>query len=189
MCPDAGAIKVRRVYEPRSKIKDEAVVEFSSAPIRDTIKGSGYKLEGRNASTRMEVPLRSDFHVLQNLSYRMKINNVGMKRSIKFDDANLGLLLDVQLPGQDWQRIRPEQARLAGQSDPSLRVGPLEMSSDMIAGTVKAPIPTATQAPAPLQDPPRGHLVLRLRAAPHHLRRVPRRASVRPPHSLHRPWE
>ena len=88
----------------------------------------------------MEVPvhLGSDFHVLQNLSYKMKSSNEGMKRSLKFDEANLGLLLDVQLPGQDWQRIRPDQARLAARSDPSLRVGPPEMSGDMIAGTVRA---------------------------------------------------
>lgn len=46
MGPDTGALRVRCVIEPRSKIKDEAVVEFSSAAIRDTIKGSGYTAGG-----------------------------------------------------------------------------------------------------------------------------------------------
>ena len=65
-------------------------------------KASGFKLEGKRAGIRMEVPtfLRSDFHVLQNLQYEMKMANRKMKRSIKFDEENLGLVLDVQLPGQ-----------------------------------------------------------------------------------------
>ena len=71
---DFGRIAGRRVVEPRSKIDSEVIVEFSSASIRDTIKSSGYKLEGQTASIRMEVPnfLNSDFHVLQNLSYRQQ---------------------------------------------------------------------------------------------------------------------
>lgn len=112
------------------------VVEFFSASIRDTVKGSGYKLEGRDAGIRMELPthLRSDFHVLQNLAFKLKTSNPGLKRSLKFDDDNLGLILDVQLPGEDWQRVRPDQARQAGQSDLSLRVGLREMS-----GAVRGP--------------------------------------------------
>ena len=45
-------------------------------------------------------------------------------------------MLDVQVPGEDWRRIRPEQARAAKRSDPSLRSGPLELSSDMISDTI-----------------------------------------------------
>ena len=86
----------------------------------------GFKLKGKRAGIRMEVPhfLRSDFQVLQNLSYKMKMANKDMKRSLKFDDANLGLVLDIQLPGEDWKRIRPDQARQAGLSNPALRSGP-----------------------------------------------------------------
>ena len=60
-----------------------------------------------------------------------------MKRSIKFDDSNLGMILDIQMVGQDWQRIRPDEARSAGRSDPALRSGPLELSGEMIAGVVR----------------------------------------------------
>ena len=139
MGPEAGDIQVRRVVEPRSKIRDEVVVEFCSSSLRDSIKGSGYKLEGKEAGIRMEVPvhLRSDFYVLQNMSYHLKTNNPGMKRSVKFDDSCHGLILDVQMPDEDWQRIRPDQARQAGKSDPSLRAGPREMSGDMIAGAAR----------------------------------------------------
>ena len=136
MDPEAAGIQVRRVVEPRSKIKDEVIVEFATASIRDTVKGSGFKLEGKNAGIRMELPvhLRSDFHVLQNMAFHLKSCNPGMKRSIKFDDSCHGLILDVQMQGEDWQRIRPDQARQAGRSNPALRAGPREMSGEMIAG-------------------------------------------------------
>ena len=64
-----------------------------------------------------------------------------MKRSLKFDDENLGM---IQMPGEDWRRIRPEQARQAGRSNQSLRAGPEEMSGDMIAGVVRSGRRTST---------------------------------------------
>ena len=132
------------MVEPRSKIQSEVVVEFPSAAIRDYIKSSGYKLEGQQAGIRMEIPnyLKSDFHVLQNLSYRLKMANTEMKRSIKFDDERYGIMLDIQLPDQEWRRIRPDQARDARRMEPSLREGPLELSGDMIAGVVRSSNPS-----------------------------------------------
>lgn len=136
---DLDTLPTRRIVEPRSKVQSEVVVEFPSATIRDSVKSCGYKLEGQNAGIRIEVPnfLKSDFHVLQNLGYKMKLSNAGTKRSIKFDDEVYGLMLDVQVPGQDWQRIRPQQAREARRSTPSLRSGPLELTSDMISGLIR----------------------------------------------------
>ena len=136
---DFGPLGSCRVVEPRSKVQHEVVVEFPSLAIRDFVKSSGHKLEGQRAGIRMELPnfLKSDFHILQNLSYKMKMANEGIKRSIKFDDDNFSLMLDIQLPGQEWRRIRPEQAREARRSDPSLNSGPLEMTSDMISGTLR----------------------------------------------------
>lgn len=118
------------------------MVEFASPSLRESIKGSGYKLEGKNAGIRMEVPtfLRSHFHVLQNLSYKMKLSKPELKCSLRFDDANLGLVLDIQVPGQDWQRIRPDEARAVGRTGPSLRSGPQEMSGDMISGFVRSSV-------------------------------------------------
>ena len=137
---DVGDFDVRKVVEPRSKIKNEVVAEFSSSSIRDFIKGQGFKLEGKRAGIRIEVPhhLKSDFHVLQNLSYKLKMANKDMKRSIKFDDECCGMMLDIQMAGQDWRRIRPDQARAARRSDPSLRSGPLELTGDMITGAMNA---------------------------------------------------
>ena len=149
---DAGSIKVRRVVEPRWKIKEEAIVEFSSAPIRDSVKGSGFKLEGKEAGIRFKVPnfSKSDFQVLQLLSYKMKQSNGEMKRSLKFDDESLGLVLDVQLPGEEWTRFRPDQARLARQNEPALRSGPRELSVDRSAGFVRSMVaPTLAAGPPP----------------------------------------
>ena len=94
---------VSKIVKPRPKIKDEVlVVEFESAATRDSIKSSGFKLKGQRAGIRMEVPnhLNSDFHVLQGMSHRLKMANPDMKRSIKFDDENYGIYLDIKLPGQ-----------------------------------------------------------------------------------------
>ena len=136
---DMGAVKIEKIVDPRSKILNEAVVEFCSVPLRDSIKASAFKLAGRRAGIRMEIPhfLKSDFNALQNISYRMKMANPEMKRSVKFDDDQLGLMLDIQLPGQDWRRIRPDQARAARDNNPRLRLGPLELTSDMISGAIE----------------------------------------------------
>ena len=137
---DFGRLETRRVVEPRSKIPSEVTVEFPSASIRDSVKSAGYKLEGQRAGMRIEIPnfLKSDFHVLQSMAYKMKQNNNDIKRSVKFDDHSYGLMLDIQLPGQQWQRIRPEQAREARRSDPTIAPGPIEMTSGMIAGAVRS---------------------------------------------------
>ena len=135
---DLGHMAVRRVIEPRSKIVSEVIVEFATSAVRDSVKSLGFRLEGQQAGIRIELPnfLKSDFHVLQGLSYKLKLANKQMKRSVKFDDDVYGLMLDIQLPGQDWTRIRPDQARAARSIDPSLSSGPRELSLAMIAGAL-----------------------------------------------------
>ena len=144
-------MSARKVVEPRSKIQNEVVVEFSAPAVRDAVKGSGHKLQGKRAGIRMELPhfLKSDFHVLQAISYRLKMANPDMKRSVKFEDEEMGLVLDVQMPGEEWRRIRPSQARAARESDPTLRSGPLDFSSDMLtkALTKKTPLTGANATP------------------------------------------
>ena len=134
--------------------------------MRDSIKARGFKLEGKRAGIRIELPhfLKSDFNVLQSISYRMKMANPEMKRSVKFDDDCLGLYLDVQIPGQDWRRIRPAQARAARDAEPSLRSGPLELSPGMIADATRlqdgsqphmsSPRPPALPGPSGASTPP-----------------------------------
>ena len=136
---DIGQCHVERVIDPRSKVQCEVIVEFPTSAVRDAVKARGFKLEGKRAGIRIEIPhfLKSDFNVLQSVSYRMKMANSVMKRSVKFDDDRLGLYLDVQLEDKEWRRIRPDQARAARDSDPSLRDGPRELSSSMISTAMK----------------------------------------------------
>ena len=47
---------VTRIVEPRSKIQSKVLVEFPSVPVRDSVKASGYKLEGVRAGIRIEIP-------------------------------------------------------------------------------------------------------------------------------------
>ena len=128
------------MVEPRSKVDNEAVVLFASSSVRDSIKASSFKFEGVRAGIRMEIPkfLKSDFQVLQSVSYRLKMTHAGLKRSIKFDDEGLGLMLDVQIPGCECRRIRPEQARAAKRTDPLLRSDPEELSNGMITDTIRS---------------------------------------------------
>ena len=73
-----GTYTVEKVIDPRSKVQQEAVVEFSNPAIRDAVKGMGYKLEGKRAGIRIEIPnfLKSDFYVLQNVAYKLKMVRV-----------------------------------------------------------------------------------------------------------------
>ena len=74
----------------------------------------------------MEVPhhLKSDFRVLEDICFQMKKTHPNMKRSVKFDDDRLGLMVDVNLVGDDWKRIRPDQAKAVKRDEPSLWTEP-----------------------------------------------------------------
>ena len=154
---DVGDFHVERVVDPRSKVEQEVVIELPNPSIRDAIKARGFKLQGKRAGIRIELPhyLKSDFNLLQSISYKMKMANPEMKRSVKFDDELLGLYLDVQIPGQDWRRIRPSQARAARDADPSIRSGPLELSSNMISEAMRPSTSSAaTSSPGPNSSRP-----------------------------------
>ena len=65
---------------------------------------------------RLHIPdyLQKDFHALMNLSYDLKQRHKGLKRSVKFDEEDNGLFMDIKLDeGSDWKRVKPSQARAA----------------------------------------------------------------------------
>ena len=66
--------------EPRLRLSSK----FTSSAIRDFIKGKGFKLEGKRAGIRIEVPnhLKSDFHVLQNLLKMANKFRIGLRLSL-----------------------------------------------------------------------------------------------------------
>ena len=67
------------------------------------------------AGIRMDIPdyLGADFRTLQNYGMRMRsIHGPDTRKYIKFDDAGLGLYLELKLPGDaTWIKLTPALAR------------------------------------------------------------------------------
>ena len=104
----------------RNRKAEEVLVCFSSIELRDLIQTYAVNLAklDSKAGIRLEIPpfLRNDFKMLEahgnELRRKYGKENNTVKRAIKFDDADRGLVMDVRLPGsEDWQRIYPWQAR------------------------------------------------------------------------------
>ena len=113
-----GTVSLKRVaFGPRSKIKNEVVVVFSSTEVRDAVKGSARELAGHpNAGIRLEIPfaLQPSLKALESVSYRLKQKYPDIKRNIKFDDDEKDLVLDFCTdPSSEapWRKVRPAQAK------------------------------------------------------------------------------
>ena len=140
-----GPITVQRHYDPRSKTKDEVLVVFSNRETRDAVRAAAPKLAGLGnaAGIRMQIPghLLTNFKALENLGYQMRQVKPGLRRVIKFDDENLGVVMDVKVDDQ-WKRIKPADAINAKKNMPTLSAGPAEMSVANISDFF-APSPNA----------------------------------------------
>ena len=114
---ELGEVQFTRFRNPRSKVKDEYIVTFECKEIRDAIKAAGPSLAGVGveAGMRIHVPnhLKRDLDVLLSLSFQMKQKHANLRRNVKMDDSNLGLVLDFCIGDGDWKRIRPDEARKA----------------------------------------------------------------------------
>ena len=129
---------------PRSKIKDEAVVVFETKEIRDHVKAQAHRLANHDdeVGMRLEIPnhLQKDFRLLMKLSYTLKKKHPQLKRSVKFDEEALGMYMDIQMRTDgNWSRIKPEQAKTAMNNDPQhVADGPAEMEAgdivDLLVG-------------------------------------------------------
>ena len=111
-----------------AKERGEVLVVFEEREDRDYVKSTGINLAGdRQAGMSLHVPghLLDDFITLNNVGYNIKsaAAQAGVKRSVKFDDATMGLFLEICISGQ-WKRIYPDQARAA------LKAAPPEASSN-----------------------------------------------------------
>ena len=78
----------------------------------------------------------STFKLLENEGYRIVQRKPGTKRSIKYDDLDRSLVMDVKLPGANWVRVTPDQVarvsrgrrpKIATTVEDVLAVGSLEM--------------------------------------------------------------
>ena len=95
--------------------KKEMLVVFEDKDDRDYVKSMGVNLAGQsNVGMALHVPgfLLDDLYALNSVGYNIKSTHKGVKRSVKFDDGNLGLYLDICI-NEQWKRIYPPEAKNA----------------------------------------------------------------------------
>ena len=112
-----GIESIRRVQQARrSRVENEILVKFASIEERDVIQSFAPNLSrsNGNAGVRLDIPahLRSDFRLLEAHGGLLRAKFKDLKRSIKFEDTLMGLVMDVRLTdGDEWERITPNDAR------------------------------------------------------------------------------
>ena len=91
---------------------NEVLVTFKTQRTRDYVRSHAKNL-GKDANLRLEIPpfLRGDFSTLQDLGHRLKNSNEFCRRNIKFDDANLSLLMDFCVDEETWKTVTVEEAK------------------------------------------------------------------------------
>ena len=94
-------------------VRDEVLVKFDSARERDDVRSYAKNLERKGRGLRLEVPdhLWSNFRVLQQVAYELKLKNPTLRRNILFDDANHDLKMDFTTDGSTWKTVVPRDAR------------------------------------------------------------------------------
>ena len=115
---DLGPVTIKKNRDPRSKIKNEVIVEFECKEIRDAVKAQGPNLANfwDEAGMRLHLPnhLQKDFKSLMSLSYQLKKKRPELRRNVKFDESDLGLYMDLQVElDGPWRRVKPDQVRQA----------------------------------------------------------------------------
>ena len=119
--PGDAITDVRRVPgRKRSLTQNEVIITFDTVQTRDCVASYAPNLadwRGKNAvhaGLRLEIPdyLCGVFRVLERHAHQLKEKNKDFfKRSIKYDDVNLTLVLDYCCrEGGTWQRVGYEEA-------------------------------------------------------------------------------
>ena len=83
-------------FTSRSKIKEEVIVGFSSAEVRDIVRRAARELAGDlQSGIRLEIPqfLQPNLKALESVSYVLRRKHPGMKHNVKFDDEKMDLVL------------------------------------------------------------------------------------------------
>ena len=145
---EMGNIDVRRHFDARTRQPrpaateqersapvEEVIVTFETKEIRDKVKAAGFNLAGQNdAGMRIHVPgfLIESFNALQSLGYHLKQKEADIRRSVKFDDQNFDLVMDVRIGG-NWKRISASQAREIASNNSDIKSGPETMETSEIS--------------------------------------------------------
>ena len=144
---DVGQIEFKRYFNTRLKTTtpagaastpptNEMIVTFKTREIRDKIKSAGINLAGQSeAGLRIHVPgfLLDSFNALQSVGYLMKQKEADTRRSIKFDDNEHDLVMDVRIGGE-WNRITAAHAKKVALENPDINAGPKPLD---VAGITK----------------------------------------------------
>ena len=150
-------------------VKDEAVILFKSATVRDSVIGASAKLAGRiddngqpTAGIRLEIPgsLKEAFGVLRKFGQVLRTRHgTGLKRHVKFDDNDRSLFLNVKLPGDNsWSRVDLDLARKGIATRRRAESDDLEARFDLLGQPVapanRFPRPASTSTPASTSNNP-----------------------------------
>lgn len=132
---EIGPVSVQKLAGAAERKRGKILATFQDKETRDMVKASAVNLAGSSdAGTRLQVPgyLMDNFRALEAVGYSMKKIDKNTKRSIKFDDCNLDLVMDVKV-GDDWMRINATEARAVCRENPDLRAGPKKMDRKRIS--------------------------------------------------------
>ena len=115
-----GKIEVQKRPGKVAEQKLEVLAVFECKEERDAVKAAGVNLAGQeNVGLLIHVPghLLDNLHALNSVGYNIKLKNQGVRRSVKFDDENLDIFMDIRINNQ-WKRITPAEARQVANSIP-----------------------------------------------------------------------
>ena len=98
----------------RARDRGEVLVCFETKEDRDSVKAMGINLAGqKDAGMAIHVPehLLDNLLALNAVGYKIKANNgEGIKHSVKFDDCQMDIYLDILISG-DWKKVAPFEAK------------------------------------------------------------------------------
>ena len=130
--------------------KNEVLIVFKDADVRDTVIGASAKLamfvdEERRptAGIRIEVPrrLRGAFSTLFKFGQQLRLRHgEGTRKHIKFDDVGRTLFLNIKLPrDESWSRVSVEMARRNLKARETLTENALERRLDLTGPMIQNP--------------------------------------------------
>ena len=138
-----GNITFRR-FRDATAVDNEILISFETKRARDIVKAGGKHLAGlgNKVGMKIHVPghLQSNFNLLQSLGYHLKQTDETIRRSIKFDDEQEDLVMDVFVDGA-WSRIRPGEAKAVAAENPEIASGPKILTANKISGLLKKKSP------------------------------------------------
>lgn len=154
---ELGKISFKWMKEPAAKARREVLCTFETKEARDIVKAAGRNLAGLGGEVglRAQFPgfLMDTFRMFESIAYHLRSGDPDIRRAVKYDDSAFDLVMDVKL-GNEWKRIRSDEARKTLSENPQLRRGPEEISAGSLSELLsksreKTPATGANRQPMP----------------------------------------